>query len=278
MEKLFTWFNERSFLMILLMFLSSIIVEVLDRAFFPKPIYLGNHPIQGWIFLVACALFLFSIFIFAPLYRKFGVEKTRRIKKGEHFPMKIHFPLIINPNRIFSITKIFNFDKSCLYDFNDNDEHDKNKLFGLSFAIWPRIRTQAWEHKNFENGKTVLIWFRFLGLVVIKPMHWSSVRFCWNTVNKDGKVDIWPYIYNKGIRISNFKAIGTCDPGKDYVFRIDIDKIIDAVIFTKINSEDGERITTNYDIEDTGIMYMYLDLYFGGNRTAPHDITIEEKA
>jgi hypothetical protein len=262
-------------IMILLMWLSCIPIEVLQRWGVIRVLYIGQHPLNGWIFMVAGGLFLFALLIFAPLYRKFGVQSLRRIEKGKHFPVRTHFPIMVNLRRVFSIEKIFNFDKSCLYDFNDNDEYDKNKLFGLSFAFWPRIKTRKWLACRKANKDVVLPWFSFLGLVVIKPQHWSSVRFTWNTVNKVNKIDIYPYVYDKGVRKRISESLGLCNIGEDYHFKLHVDKRADRVIFVKSHTANGSNVY-EYAIKDTGIFYNYLDVYFGGNKKAPHDMIIQE--
>lgn len=238
MEKIFNWFNRRCV----------------------------------FIFFILIGFITFGAFIFAPLCRIFRVGSTRIIKKGKHYPTRKHFPFILSLHNIKHIHRTFVFTNSCLYDFDDNDEHDKNKLFGISFAMFPRIRTNEWVKQKHNNNSIVMAWFKLLGLSVIKPHHWSSARFCWNTINKHGKVNIYPYIYDEGIRVT-LPLMGTCELDLHHKFRIEI---MNGIVMFTMNGSAGENITTTHYIGNTGIFYYYLDLYFGGNKTAPHDIKIEE--
>ena len=41
-------------------------------------------------------------------------------------------PVLIRKNEDYSITKHFKFTESAIYFFDDEDQHDVNKLFGFS--------------------------------------------------------------------------------------------------------------------------------------------------
>jgi len=175
-------------------------------------------------------------------------------------------------NKLVPLAIKYKFTPSCLYDFDDNDEYDKNKLVGLAFVVLPRIRTKSWLNKVINHGGTVLPWFKFLGLVVINPIHWSSARVCWNTVNKEGKIDIWPYIYDKGIRVSGLKKMTMCDIDKPYLFGVNMDKSSNMIQFFCREENKTKPVSVYYKLKDIGIFFLFLDLFFGGNKAAPHDM------
>jgi len=201
--------------------------------------------------------------------------ERRIIKKGKHYPNNFIFPFMVEFNNEVSITVKYAFMSSCLYDFDDNDEYDKNKLVGISFVVFPRIRTKKWLNNKIDSGNVVLPWFKFLGLVVIKPHHWSSIRICWNTVNKEGKIDVWPYVYDRGMRISGMKKMAMCEIDQKYIFTVNVYKESDRIELFCYDEARTDINSNLYRIKDKGSLFMFLDLYFGGNKAAPHDMEFE---
>jgi hypothetical protein len=74
-------------------------------------------------------------------------------------------------------------------------------------------------------------------------------------------------------------SMGMCDIDTYYKFTLDIDRQddIDDVIFTKSKEDGTDKETCNHPIHDSGIFYMRLGLYFGGNKSAPHTMTMLQK-
>jgi hypothetical protein len=95
--------------------------------------------------------------------------------------------------------------------------------------------------------------------------HKNSVRFGWRI---DGnKIAIYSYSYVNGQRISNM--ITKCSVEKEYKFTMTTkDKLT-------ILEVDCDSYKIRYGVETGGSNFGYkLYPYFGGNKTAPHDLTI----
>jgi hypothetical protein len=125
------------------------------------------------------------------------------IKKGRH-----------SCNKFFRFVPFFYdtlsydvcFTESCLYNIEDNDKYDINKLFGFS---------RGWHHKN-------------------------SARFGWNCI--DGKINIYAYCYVDGERkykevcsvniLTNYQ-MSINDFGSFYLFSVYSNRNINEVIIEK---------------------------------------------
>ncbi len=81
--------------------------------------------------------------------------------------LQVQRPIVINSRKPFTITKDFIFEQSAIYQFNDEDQHDVNKLFGFSVG---------WHHKN-------------------------SYRFGWRPSADLTKIEIVAYEYRNGVRV-----------------------------------------------------------------------------
>jgi len=159
--------------------------------------------------------------------------KSFLIKKGNHrsgFYPNIHFGL---KNLKYQVL----FTDSCLYKFNDVDDFDINKLFGISFGF---------HHKN-------------------------SARFGWNV--EEGQIAIYAYCYKLGIRYS--RRIAIIPINKIFIFEINT---YDVYFEFKITNYDGKIISLANIAKAKCCKWGYkLFPYFGGNKTAPHTMTIKMK-
>ncbi len=134
------------------------------------------------------------------------------------------------------MTKLVTFTDSCIYKFGDVDDLDINKLFGFSFGY----------HQT------------------------DSVRFGWHPTTYN-KIEIFAYIYSNTKRI--IQSIGEIDLNKEYKFEILLynDSMYQFIIL------ENERILFDKIVnrgETKHKIGYQLYPYFGGNRTAPHDIKI----
>ncbi len=129
------------------------------------------------------------------------------------------------------------FSKNCIYKFNDVDDFDINKLFGISLGF---------HHKN-------------------------SIRFGWNV---DGeKIAIYTYCYKFGERFMD--KIVSVSVEKKYTFEI---KNFKESYDLKIINESGQIVGwANIFKPETPNWGYRLFPYFGGNKTAPHDMEIKMK-
>ena len=156
------------------------------------------------------------------------------IKSGEHYSNRLLYKTfnILNTRRFLSY--IVSFSKECQYTLNKEDQADINKLFGFSYG---------WNH------------------------HRNSARFgwCWN----NNQLEIYSYVYEAGIRKSNF--ITVVDLDKEY--KMSIQDEDDQWVFI-INNDWGSPIQTFVEKNCKFTCGLKLWPFFGGNNPAPHDMTI----
>jgi hypothetical protein len=98
----------------------------------------------------------------------------------------------------------------------------------------------------------------------------NSARFGWNCLN--GKINIYAYCYVDGVRVIKF--IGVIKTNKTYNMILKETKT--KYVFSVI-SEDS--VFNRIDVIKTKNHWFGYNLwpYFGGNKTAPHDMNIELK-
>lgn len=163
---------------------------------------------------------------------------TLTIHKGKHRPRWwwLRWPFYFH---VQSIERTFIFDFSAIYELANGDQEDHNKLFGISYTLN--------DHKE-------------------------SVRIGWRYSIENNSIILSAYAYVNGERImtdvcnavANRKYLGRIYISDDY-YRVliyqkeDMRHLGSATIHKKYNKSFGYK----------------LGLYFGGNQTAPHDITIE---
>ncbi|WP_421871169.1 hypothetical protein [Marinoscillum sp.] len=94
--------------------------------------------------------------------------------------------------------------------------------------------------------------------------HENSVRFGWRWL--DGKIDILAYCYVNGERI--IEQIGSTQPNHTNSYEI---RLTDTEY--QLTMDDKTISIARSKPCDTGSYYMLFP-YFGGDETAPHDITI----
>lgn len=157
-----------------------------------------------------------------------------KIKKDKHYSNGFFHKLIHLFRDKKYVKHTIMFDDSFEYDLGTEDQLDINKLFGYSIGFN--------HHKN-------------------------SVRFGWNCIK--GELCIYTYCYFNGERKMDF--LTTIKPNTENKFSIN-DKG-DYYLFTVIDHND--KITqTKIDKVKKSFFKFNLWPYFGGNRTAPHDIKI----
>jgi hypothetical protein len=164
--------------------------------------------------------------------------KVFTIDKGKHYSncLKVK-PHILKKN----IKHKISFDENSSYNLESNDQMDINKLFGISYGF---------HHKN-------------------------SARFGWRWDLKKNKMEILAYVYNKGKRIKEWEEdifIAHIELLDFYEMEIQTHKKYYKFIIKK--ESNGETYETTVKHGKTCFWGYELFPYFGGNRKAPHDITI----
>lgn len=161
--------------------------------------------------------------------------------KRRPFPYFDFFiPVLINRNKDYSIIKYFKFTETAIYLFNDEDQHDVNKLFGFSFG---------WHHKN-------------------------SVRFGWRPNETLDKIEIVGYEYINKLRVP---TIPICDIelNKWYGFELKYKSgVFGQIEYTVTDGIEHHSTVHPITLKNTWNLGYKLFLYFGGNKKAPHDILI----
>lgn len=130
------------------------------------------------------------------------------------------------------------FDQSCRYSLPGNDQQDINKLFGIGY---------------------------------FPSHHKESARFGW-VYNPDiNRIEIHAYCYINGKRISDL--ITSVPLHQSFVLQLNI--TADSYIFTVYReSFEVQSVIRHRNKRQWGFP---LGVYFGGNQTAPHKITLEIK-
>jgi hypothetical protein len=166
------------------------------------------------------------------------------IKKGHHWS-GFHFGLYFGKKKV---SYRFRFSDQCYYPIIDSDDYDINKLFG--FAYWT--------------------------LRKLPPHHYNSIRIGWRPArNRINKIDLFLYLYNKGERIMILFPM--VDTGKDYIMEINTGGELtnsDKSITFKLKDDNEQLIHyQSCDFVFPKFRWGYnLFFYFGGNKTAPHDL------
>ena len=130
------------------------------------------------------------------------------------------------------------FSTNCLYKIYDADDKDINKLFGWSMGL---------HHKN-------------------------SIRIGWRTFPHDwNMIELFAYWYEKGIR--GQASIGYVKPGENYFIRVLLQS--DHFVITVDDKNMNSHISPQqFDIGSLPRWGYRLYPYFGGNKKAPHRMTL----
>ncbi len=92
----------------------------------------------------------------------------------------------------------------------------------------------------------------------------NSARFGWRWLNNS--IEIHAYVYNNGVRSTQYMKSVNIDETHQYSIKIDGDSYIFTI--------DGEIVVMNRTNNCTTGLYYKLFPYFGGDEVAPHDISI----
>jgi hypothetical protein len=190
------------------------------------------------------------------------------IKKGQHICFNDEVGFKFGKN----IRASYKFIEETIYDLNNSDQYDWNKLFGFTDCLLPRFRVL-----NTEDTRVNTCDFKvkILNRVVafFRPVHWQSARFVWRWSTEKQVFESTSYCYVKGVRTYYYD-----------VFNIPLNSITDFKITKTFNNYYFTAIRGNLKIYDkveeakqkTKPYGYYLGFFFGGNQKAPKDIKIEK--
>jgi hypothetical protein len=163
--------------------------------------------------------------------------KEYLIKKGKHYPSGFHLGLTFTKYIDFECM----FSEDCLYDMEGVDKFDINKLYGFTTTFYH---------------------------------HRQSARVGWRCIDGEN-IQIVTYSYNDGFREPHeCDILGVVKPNEK--FRCGIVDLETSYLYTfKMNDGTGET-TFFHDAKkpDWFFFHYLLFPYFGGNKTAPHDMVI----
>lgn len=133
------------------------------------------------------------------------------------------------------MTKDVIFDESCRYSLGLKDQYDWNKLFGWCYGIF--------------------------------GIHRNSIRVAWRYNDESEMIEVGLYMYVDGFRFYPLRTL-KLEIGKKY--HMTLENNCDMVML-KVDGYPVEEILVAFPTEKRTYT---CGLYFGGNRRAPHTMTI----
>lgn len=146
-----------------------------------------------------------------------------------------HLPRLTYDRRI--IEAKVKFSSECWFPLREPDDYAVNKLLGWSFG---------YHHKD-------------------------SLRIGWRPSGGEGYIDLFFYIYRYGQRYERYFTTVACDTEYDLTLAIGSRGSISASVGTSVVIMGGHYFLEN-DMPKLGYI---LFPYFGGKKTAPHNMSIE---
>lgn len=129
---------------------------------------------------------------------------------------------------------------------NKEDQEDINKIGGIVFGLGGLIKNQH-------------------GITTIENIHQNSIRLGMH--DDEGKIKVFVYWYNKGIRHYYHINHTLYDLFNSYAFALD--RVNNAVKVR--NRLTGDSFTFQYDFKDVPTWGFYCYPFFGGNQVSPID-------
>lgn len=180
--------------------------------------------------------------------------KTLKILKGFHRPFSLlpacftNFKLNRKTNHIWSREYIF--DESCEYLLDNGDQYDWNKLYGWTFGGIIRRNEQG--KKRFTLS-----------------IHNDSLRIVWRNNPFTKLIELACYYYIDGKRY--YFQLATCKIGEKIKTSIEV---LDNKTRITITTDKTYMKLMDFNESVKRKPLFGCGLYFGGNRTAPHNITV----
>lgn len=161
-----------------------------------------------------------------------------RIPAGHHRALPLRIGFWWRCNSFAWVVK---FTDSCRYDLGNNDQIDTNKLIGIGY---------------------------------LPGHHKDSARFGWRYDTAKGQIEILAYSYVNGQRI--IQSLCFCEIGKEYDLFL---KVLSNCYYLSVCNRGTPKVNgfawVNHN-HNKHFKYR-LGVFFGGNRAAPQQMTIELK-
>lgn len=166
------------------------------------------------------------------------------IKQGNHYASGLNLKLHSGLEKLsFSITP----EENCLYNLGNENNMDINKFFGVTWGLDP------------DN---------------------NSFRIGWNCYKQNGLIQYHYYIHNHGIRIPgptdpyDKTLLFEGKPGIEEYFEIHFYKPYDVI---EILFDNKAVMRVPFNFQNVPNWGRYSFPYFGGDQTAPHDMSCRIK-
>lgn len=144
----------------------------------------------------------------------------------------------------------FMFTSSCKYDLNDVHYLDVNKLYGMSFGLIHNFTT---------------LWGR------IFKKSANSFRIGWNCQSRNGKIQLFGYYYNNGVRSSIY--ICDVDVNKVYSCTLVCDRATNKIMVDISAEGFASNSVFDFNFDNSPKYGFILFPFFGGTIEAPHRMT-----
>lgn len=161
--------------------------------------------------------------------------KTYTIKQGNHYANGLNFKLHNNLHQLNFKAKL---SSNCLYQFEDEDNFDINKVYGVTWGL-----------TNDDN----------------------SFRIGWNCESNNGKIQYFAYMHIDGTM--DYEYLFEEYPEVIINFHIEFDRNNNVIRIYRLDIN-MMPFNVNYPFEDVSTMGYYNFPYFGGNKVAPHLMNI----
>lgn len=158
-----------------------------------------------------------------------------RIPSGKHRARPLRFGFWCGRKSFAWVVK---FDESCRYDLKSEDQFDVNKLCGIGY---------------------------------LPGHHKDSARFGWRYWTDRKEIELSAYCYVSGRRV--IQHVGFCEIDK--LYRIELIASSWAYYFSLTNTDQTPIGEAEVNHTHKRQFQYRLGIFFGGNRTAPHDIKIQ---
>ena len=175
--------------------------------------------------------------------------KRKIILKGFHRPLSIIPPFmrsVVKPGKNKIDMRTYIFTDSCRYRLDGGDQFDWNKLYGYCYGM---------------DG-----------------IHKNSGRIVWRYNPNTDKIELAAYCYDNDIRV--YQLLGEVNIDEQILVSVEVmDNIIKMSLVgvynnDKLDTTKGNTFKMEFNESLKDKFKFSCDLYFGGNRVAPHQINV----
>lgn len=134
------------------------------------------------------------------------------------------------------------FDANCAYDLQDEDQKDWNKIFGVCFGI--------------------------------TGIHKNSLRFGWRYNTETRKIELCTIVYREDFAEPERLELSGHDIDLNQWVRLELSFIVSVACVYYMFKVNDTTVHSGAMPMPEALMYFGCGFYFGGNRKAPHKMTL----